>query len=155
MKAVLVTFGDNRLPKRFWSKVMKQDNGCWIWIGCKVRGGYGRFAMTQKIRNKMAHRISYEDLIGEIKTNLELDHLYRNPSCVNPNHLEQVTSRENTLRSPIARAALNARKVRCLNGHLFNKKNTYYVNNRNIRMCRVCAKLRMRKIRKGLELCQD
>ena len=66
---------------------------CWIWLGAKDPLGYGRF------RNRtIAYRFSYEQVKGSIPDGLELDHLCRVPSCVNPDHLEPVTHHENLLR---------------------------------------------------------
>lgn len=70
---------------------------CWEWIGGKNSFGYGSF----KARGKplVAHRYSFEiSHLGPLSGGVHLDHLCRNPSCVNPNHLEQVTHRENCSR---------------------------------------------------------
>ena len=74
---------------RFWSKVKKLPNGCYEWIIGKDKDGYGRFKIQKGIYR--AHRISYFLKHGKISTVLQLDHLCRNPSCVNPDHLEEVT----------------------------------------------------------------
>jgi hypothetical protein len=144
MNAVLF---DVRLPERFWKKVKPVDCGCWNWTAGQMRGGYGRFRFGGKdSKNGAAHRFSYEKLFGKVKWPLQLDHLCRNRICVNPNHLEPVTARENTLRGE-TRAAANARKTHCIRGHPFDDANTYFVKDRNIRMCRTCAKERMRMVR--------
>lgn len=69
---------------------------CWLWQGQQNRNGYGRI----KIQGRwlMVHRVSYELHIGPIPEGLVLDHLCRNRLCCNPQHLEAVTVRENTLR---------------------------------------------------------
>ncbi len=80
---------------RFNKFVSPQPTGCWHWTGAKTDKGYGRFYLNG---NKHAHRISYELLIGPIPNGLVIDHLCRNPSCVNPAHLEPVTHVENVKR---------------------------------------------------------
>jgi hypothetical protein len=45
-----------------------------------------------------AHRVSYEALIGPIPVGLQLDHLCRIRSCVNPDHLEPVSASVNAKR---------------------------------------------------------
>lgn len=118
------------LPDRFWSKVDKSAlGGCWSWIGCKARGGYGMFRLGKMV---LAHRIAYEAYIGDIPQGLEIDHLCRNRSCVNPEHLELVTHQENTLRGDTLTAA-NARKTHCPRGHLYDA-----IDIRGRRWCRMC-----------------
>ena len=46
----------------------------------------------------LAHRVYYERHVGPVPEGLELDHLCRNPGCVNPEHLEPVTHAENIRR---------------------------------------------------------
>lgn len=92
------------LPERFWSLVVPTTAGCWLWTGFKA-AGYGRFSFKGTNSAAAAHRLSYEALIGEIPAGLDLDHLCRVPSCVNPLHLEPVTRRENIGRGGQAIAA--------------------------------------------------
>jgi hypothetical protein len=90
-----------------------------------------------------AHRFAYELFVDEIPDGLTLDHLCRNPRCVNPGHLEPVTQRENTLRG-ISPVAVNAAKTHCKHGHLLDEANTY-MTNAGSRQCRTCNRLRMRR----------
>ncbi len=80
---------------RFWSKVNKTDT-CWLWTAAKLPKGYGIFQnKNTPFKTRLAHRISYEMLIGEIPTGMILDHICHVESCVNPEHLEVVTVRKN------------------------------------------------------------
>lgn len=102
------------------------DDGCWIFTGHKDKKGYGRIGVQQspgKWKNRRAHRVSYELLVGPIPAGLQLDHLCRVPSCVNPDHLEPVTNRENGLRG-FSPCGNNARKTHCPLGHAFTPDNT-------------------------------
>lgn len=77
--------------------------GCWDWTGTKTDDGYGRVHTDAGMR--VAHRVIYELLVGEIPEGHDLDHLCRNRACCNPQHLEPVTRRENLLRGDTIPAA--------------------------------------------------
>lgn len=79
----------------FWRQVEKQSNGCWLWMGRRRWSGYGLF------RGHGAHRIAYMLARGSIPEGLVLDHLCRVRPCVNPDHLEAVTDRENIRRGMV------------------------------------------------------
>ena len=73
--------------------------GCWIFIGMLDKDGYGR--IRYKGRSTPAHRVFYLELKGTIPENHHLDHLKekcKRRDCVNPDHLEPVTTTENTRR---------------------------------------------------------
>lgn len=106
--------------QRFWAFVEKTPT-CWIWHGYVHRKGYGRF---NRIGSNQAHRVAYELLVGPIPEGLTLDHLCKSKACVNPEHLEAVTNKVNTLRGGNA-CAMNARKTHCKYGHEFTPENTF------------------------------
>ena len=82
---------------RFWEKV-DTSGECWRYTGAKNDKGYGKFWKGSEKRLVQAHRFAFEDQVGLIPDGLQLDHLCRNPACVRPDHLEPVTSGENTRR---------------------------------------------------------
>jgi hypothetical protein len=83
--------------ERFWAKARKGVD-CWEWTGFRLDSGYGRF-MDAKRGVLYAHRVAYELSVGPIAPGLVVDHTCRNPSCVNPKHLDAVTQQENVRRS--------------------------------------------------------
>ena len=122
------------LIQRFLEKIDVLENKCWVWTGCVARGGYGIIRING--HNYYAHRVSYELYKNNISTGLEVDHLCRNSSCVNPDHLEPVTPRENTLRSDGV-AAHNSKKTHCKHEHPLSGENLYVWKNIG-RFCKAC-----------------
>lgn len=129
------------LPPRLSKHIKVADSGCWHWIGHRNPQGYGvathRESDTKSFQTT-AHRVVYTWLVDAIPQGLCLDHMCRVRHCVNPAHLEAVTLGENTLRSPIATSAVNARKTCCVQGHPFVESNTYRPPGTAHRQCRAC-----------------
>jgi hypothetical protein len=123
--------------ERFWEKVVKTDT-CWLWTGHIDGGGYGRFR-PRASRSPFAHRWAYEEVVGPVPEGLELDHVCRVRHCVNPDHLEPVTHRENILRSDNFMAH-RARQTHCKWGHEFTPENTI-ARPGGLRGCRECKRL--------------
>jgi len=122
---------------RFLKKI-QISNGCWIWMGARNDRGYGLFCLDNKYVR--AHRFIYKYYYGDIPPELELDHLCRNPSCVNPVHLEAVTHKENLLRGT-GMSAINAQKTHCIHGHPLSGLNLYVYPDGH-RHCKECARKR-------------
>lgn len=130
------------VEERFWPKVRKTHR-CWDWLANTSTNGYGQFWCDGRL--VAAHRWAYERFMGPVPDGLELDHLCRNPACVNPDHLEPVSHRENSLRGTNP-TAQNARKTHCKRGHEFTPENTrVYIDahsGREARECRQCTRER-------------
>lgn len=129
--------------ERFWVKVEKTET-CWLWTA-SLRHGYGQFWHSYERGRLPAHRYAYELLMGLIPEGLQIDHLCRNPACVNPAHMEAVTLVENVMRGDGPGAA-NARAAACLRGHPFDAENTY-IDRRGRRQCRACRRQRQAQFR--------
>lgn len=137
--------------ERFLSYTEPEPNsGCWLWSGATT-GEYG--TLWANGRYYGAHRLAYEMFIGPIPDGLHIDHLCRVRYCVNPDHLEPVTMRENNLRG-VGAPAQNARKTRCLKGHAFDAVNTHVRPGDGGRECRQCKRERQRAARKQKDLTQ-
>lgn len=73
---------------------------CYIWQGSTNGRGYG--IIWSAGRRQYVHRVTYEIENGPIPKGLMIDHLCRETLCCNPEHLEAVTNRENTLRGKVS-----------------------------------------------------
>jgi len=127
---------------RVWEKV-DPDGDCWLWTAAHNHLGYGQIWDSDAWRVVMAHRAVYELLVGPIPVGLELDHLCRVHGCVNPDHLDPVTHRENIRRGAPAAAEFQRAKTHCPHGHPYDQENTY-VNPKGSRECLACRKIRRR-----------
>lgn len=139
--------------ERFWEKVDKNGpGGCWLWTASKISAGYGNFVPNGRGSHTLAHRWAYEQAMGPIPAGADLDHLCRTPACVNPDHLEAVTHRENVLRGTSPSAG-HARKTHCSHGHELVPENIYtppsLPNARCCRTCRAAAAERSNERRKA------
>lgn len=125
----------------FFSKIDYGDfSRCWNWKAGFNSNGYGEF--WNGFRSMPAHRYSFETFRGRVDDGLVLDHLCKNKNCVNPNHLEAVTTKENNIRGD-GFAGVNSRKTHCIRGHKLIKKNlcgTYL--KKGIRKCKICHNMK-------------
>lgn len=147
--------GPKRKPidVRFWAKVEKSDC-CWNWTG-KPNNGYGMIGDTS---GKMiyAHRFSWELHNGsKVPSGLVVRHKCDNKMCVNPDHLEIGTQKDN-IADMInrGRKAIIAgddhyfgKRTHCSNGHEFTEDNTYW-RPCGGRACKICCKNRAAEYRK-------
>lgn len=129
------------LAARIRARCVEGEGGCVIWQGATNSSGYGQIGVRRRVT--YTHRIMFEIANGAIPPGKQVDHLCRNRLCCNPNHLEAVSPRENTLRGEAghhmrAKAALIAA---CPQGHPYNAENTY-VSKLGKRHCKRCQRER-------------
>jgi hypothetical protein len=140
-------------PERFWRFVPahRPTDECWLWLGRIDTSGYGEYKQYASPGRKhfwRAHRVAYELLVGPIPEGLVIDHLCRVRDCVNPAHMEPVTSAENTRRgSAVGRSGATGAHLRrayvdgvgyiCRYGHVMTPQNTF-VDRRGYWICRTC-----------------
>lgn len=141
MMGVFVQLNEGRLKGRkpqYPVGYVIEESGCWTWVGSKNPDGYGKW---KRDGHFMAHRWMYAHFKGPIPKGLKLDHLCRYTLCVNPDHLEPVTQRENLMRGKTIIAKC-AQATACPQGHAYDETNTAWYEGR--RSCRQCSRARNR-----------
>jgi len=98
---------------------VQTDTGCHIWTGAIKTSGYGCISINKKVH--YAHRLAYEQTNGPIPDGLVIDHTCHRKACVNPAHMQAVTTKQNSenVGKP-ARAASGYRGV-----HFHNQRNQF------------------------------
>lgn len=127
--------------------IPEPNTGCVLWFGSAHPKGYGHLRLGGRKGGLVpAYRAAYILEYGPIPPGLCIDHLCRQPACINPRHLEPVTNQVNCQRGDCGKAtgALYRSKIRCKHGHPFNKENTY-IDARGYRACRECKRLWMER----------
>ncbi len=124
-----------------------QTKSCWKWIGYIREKGYGVFWNGKK--NMRAHRFAYKAFVGCIPKGKVIDHICRNRSCVNPNHLRVVTAAENVMIGE-GPCAANSRKTQCIHGHSLWKIEIDRRYDKPRRRCVICRRLKDIKRRKQI-----
>lgn len=147
------------LIERFQAQYLVAETGCWLWVGSiQESNGYGVIGVVEGDvkKRKYAHRVAHELFIGPIPPGLNVDHQCHNEdlgcsggptcphrACVNPEHLEAVTTRRNIKRGQTG--AHEAAKTHCPHGHEYTPENTRRIKTGSgvlSRSCRICHNTR-------------
>lgn len=134
------------VAKLFWSYVDRNGappefnpalGPCWSWTG-GLTVGYAHF---KGLGEYFGHRVSYRLVKGPIAKGLTIDHLCRVTACVNPDHLEAVTHKENVRRGKngVLRHLHAPRPYKpfCVRGHERTPDSIYPSG-----ACRACGRVR-------------
>lgn len=122
------------LPAAFADKVRRTE--CLVWIGSTNSKGYGLVSVGAG-KSALAHRLAFEAEYGPIPEGMVIDHLCRVRNCVNPMHLEAVTTGENNRRGRAAKT-LTVGDI-CINGHQLSEGDIYTAP-RGTTECRHCRR---------------
>lgn len=116
---------------------------CWLWKG--GRTGTNQEYGAHSFRNQLhtAHRWSYILFIGPVTDEIVVDHKCLNTLCVNPEHLQLLTSWESLQKRPLMRKNVSE----CKNGHPYTNDNSYYYQgNKQCRRCHANRELNRRSL---------
>lgn len=140
------------VSERLKEKSAAMPNGCIRWTGFVHPSGYGLLDIGG--RSVRAHRAAYEEFVGPIPDGAELDHTCHNRDqecagggdclhrrCINPDHLEPVTRRQNQERSRHTKTG----RVECSKGHPLTPENLF-IRADGRRFCKKCSQSRYHEL---------
>jgi hypothetical protein len=139
VEVVAELVGIEEMRRRFFARVIKRADGCWIHTLATNRGYSQQFFGGKTFRG---HRVSWFLAGNKFEVKKVLDHKCRNRRCVNPDHLRQVSDKQNVL-CGAGQTAINALKTHCIRGHELSGKHITIRNGR--RVCRKCVNQRQRQ----------
>ncbi len=129
----------------FWESLEIIDGGCWEWTKCRNNRGYGRVQWEGRAR--MAHRVAWELICGEIPEGVFVCHSCDNRICCKPDHLFLGTHEDNM--ADMMAKGRKPRKPYCANGHALVGDNVringYDKKGNPTRACRICVNENKRK----------
>lgn len=147
------------LLERVKDRSVSQPNGCIHWMGHLNANGYGKISVNKTMN--LVHRALYQELHGPLPEGMILDHTCHNidltckggPTCmhrrcVNLEHLEPVSSRENQARSINTTTGRSLIRNTCGRGHEYTPENTY-VDRNGWKYCRACRRVQVEEARSG------
>lgn len=118
----------NQIIIQEWEGNKYVATGCWGFEGGsrkeryhRVQIGFGKDATTCRV-----HRVVFELLRGKIPESCELHHVCRNTDCVNPDHCIPMEPKDHSRLHVLdgeTPQALNAAKIHCPRGHLYEGEN--------------------------------
>jgi hypothetical protein len=112
------------------SRAVANEDGCLVWQNKLTHKGYGQINLNQT-GTKYAHRAMYILVYGMIPGGLVVHHKCHNTACINPEHLELLTSTANLLLEPNPFSS----RTHCKRGHPLPP----YTG--SVRRCRECIRL--------------
>lgn len=124
---------------RLLCRAMTNTRGCKVWQGPKKHDGYPKTHVVNQ--TCFTHRLMFLLAKGPLISGMQIDHICGNPSCINPEHLEQVTPRENRRRSSTGHWV--GTETHCAKGHLYTGSNILR-DGTTIR-CRTCRNKKQRE----------
>lgn len=90
----------DNIRAKIMARIEIDKNDCWVWQGPTSgsgRGGnYGRMSLDGATH--AVHRVMWTNEFGIIPHKKQIDHTCNNRLCVNPDHLELVTHKQNQKR---------------------------------------------------------
>ena len=128
-----------------WIRKVERDGDCIVWTGPLKGDGYGQVRLNG--HKVYVHRVSWVAANDrDLRPGYTVDHVAargcRSRACVNPEHLDEVTMRENARRAPVAVTTIHAAKTHCAQGHPLAGPDANLVRAQlaiGKRTCRVCA----------------
>lgn len=126
-------------PATLWERALtkvEHVGDCWVFRGALQTQGYASISAGKAGRTILGHRLAVLVRDGELP-NLPIDHTCRVRACINPAHLEVVTTAENNKRMREAYGYVIGGL--CGSGHVLTEENVYR-HPRGQLACRACTR---------------